>query len=65
MFDAAQLTDQEVIRTYQEQHSVDPAFPSMKFSPLYRCTIPYDHFASFDPNCEGQITESLLGYVVL
>jgi hypothetical protein len=35
-------------------------------SALYRCRIGAgtDHFASPDPACEGQITESLLGYVL-
>lgn len=33
-------------------------------SPIYRCIIPStgDHFISSDPNCEGQKTESLIGY---
>jgi hypothetical protein len=33
---------------------------------LYRCRIGNgeDHFVSQDPGCEGQVSESLLGYVV-
>jgi hypothetical protein len=31
--------------------------------PVYRCLVPgRDHFASNDPNCEGQTTEALLGH---
>jgi hypothetical protein len=31
--------------------------------PVYRCRVPNkDHFASVDPACEGQTTETLLGY---
>jgi hypothetical protein len=31
--------------------------------PVYRCRVPNkDHFASYDPACEGQTTEALLGY---
>jgi hypothetical protein len=34
--------------------------------PLYRCRVGpgYSHFASTDPNCEGQAMEDLLGYVI-
>jgi hypothetical protein len=33
-------------------------------TPLYRCVIPgQSHFASPDPACEGQTTESRLGYL--
>jgi hypothetical protein len=34
--------------------------------PLYRCNMGNgaDHFASTDPGCEGQVTESLLGWVL-
>ncbi|MEZ4411192.1 MAG: DUF5722 domain-containing protein [Polyangiales bacterium] len=32
--------------------------------PIYRCRVGegVDHFVSVDPGCEGQVTESLLGY---
>jgi hypothetical protein len=52
---------------YIYQQPSDPDFPSMKFKPLYRCvtTGGWDHFASFYSNCEGTITEGLLGYVVM
>ena len=34
--------------------------------PLYRCVVNggVDHFNSSAPNCEGAVTESLLGYVI-
>ena len=31
---------------------------------LYRCSSGHDHFVSKDPNCEGQLTQELLGYVL-
>ncbi len=31
---------------------------------LYRCSSAHDHFVSNDPKCEGQKTDSFLGYVL-
>jgi hypothetical protein len=31
---------------------------------LYRCSSGHDHFVSKDPECEGQSTQELLGYVL-
>jgi hypothetical protein len=31
---------------------------------LYRCSTGHDHFVSKDPECEGQSTQELLGYVL-
>jgi hypothetical protein len=32
--------------------------------PMYRCSTGHDHFVSADPQCEGQSTQQLLGYVL-
>jgi hypothetical protein len=37
--------------------------PGSGLVPLYRCSTAVDHFVSQDPQCEGQTTDELLGYV--
>ena len=33
-------------------------------SPIYLCSDGSDYFAATDPNCEGQVTDELLGYAL-
>jgi hypothetical protein len=39
------------------------AAPGTGRTALYRCLVGSGHFFSTDPGCEGQTTESLLGYL--